>query len=61
MPSAWTTGADRDLLLSIITEVKLQALDWAAITGKMAEKGHTFTQSAARYVPASPLTSAALY
>ncbi|OBT62023.1 hypothetical protein VE03_08255 [Pseudogymnoascus sp. 23342-1-I1] len=45
MPSAWTPEADRDLLLAIIDENKLQGLDWHAIAAKMATKNNKYSFS----------------
>lgn len=52
MPSVWTAEADRDLLLSIIDENKLQGLDWHAIAAKINSKSekYNFTHEGCRYV-----------
>ncbi|KFX92275.1 hypothetical protein O988_07349 [Pseudogymnoascus sp. VKM F-3808] len=50
MPSVWTAEADRDLLLSIIDENKLQGLDWHAIAAKINSKSekYNFTHEGCR-------------
>ncbi|KFY23490.1 hypothetical protein V493_05831 [Pseudogymnoascus sp. VKM F-4281 (FW-2241)] len=48
MPSPWTPAADRDLLLAIIDENKLQGLDWRLISAKMDTKGYSFTHEGCR-------------
>ncbi|OBT94314.1 hypothetical protein VE01_07721 [Pseudogymnoascus verrucosus] len=45
MPSPWTPEADRDLLLAIIDENKLQGLDWRVIAAKMATKNENYSFS----------------
>ncbi|KFY93731.1 hypothetical protein V498_04284 [Pseudogymnoascus sp. VKM F-4517 (FW-2822)] len=48
MPSPWTVAADRDLLLAIIDENRLQGLDWHAIAAKMATKNHSVSHEGCR-------------
>ncbi|KFZ04281.1 hypothetical protein V502_10271 [Pseudogymnoascus sp. VKM F-4520 (FW-2644)] len=48
MPSPWTPAADRDLLLAIIDENKLQGLDWHVIAAKMATKNHKVSHEGCR-------------
>jgi hypothetical protein len=57
MVSAWDAAADRDLLLAIIQDGKLQALDWRSIASQMAVKGYTFTHEACRYANILPFVN----
>jgi hypothetical protein len=46
----WCSQTHEDILMAVLDHVKPAPADWAQIMAHLREKGHTFTESALKYV-----------